>query len=77
MKKYDALNFINRVHEYLDNALTDQESSQFIKDIHQDPSLLTILNNERNIRIAMKNKLGRKKVGEDFINSIRGRLYSD
>ena len=76
MEKYDALNFINRVHEYLDNALTDQESSQFIKDIHQNPALLTILNNERNIRVAMKNKLERKKVGTELIDLIKGRLYT-
>ena len=76
MEKYDALNFINRVYEYLDNALTDQESSQFIKDIYQNPALLTILNNERNIRVAMKNKLERKKVGDELIDLIKGRLYS-
>jgi len=75
IEKNDALSFINKVHEYLDNALSESESSQFINDIHHDPALLAILNRERNMRTFMKNNLERKTVENKFIESIKGQLY--
>ncbi len=75
IEKNDALNFINKVHEYLDNALSENESSQFIKTIQNDPALLAILNRERNMRTFMKNNLQRKTVENKFIESIKGQLY--
>jgi DNA-binding phage protein len=75
IEKNNALNFINKVHAYLDNALSENESSQFIKTIHSDPALLAILNRERNMRTFMKNNLERKTVQNKLIESIKGQLY--
>ncbi len=75
IEKHNALNFVHKVHEYLDNALSESESSQFIKTIHSDPSLLAILNDERNMRTFMKNNLKRKTVENKLIESIKGQLY--
>ena len=75
IEKHDALSFINKVHEYLDNALSESECSQFISDIHHNPALLAILNKERNMRTFMKNNIERKTVENKFIESIKGKLY--
>ena len=75
IEKYNALKFVKIVHEYLDNALNENESRDFIKDVHNNPALAQILNEERNLRTTMKNQLQRPKVDKDFIESIKGKLY--
>ena len=75
-KKYNVSMFINKVHEYLDDALSEKECNEFIKDVHQNPRLIHILNNERNLRTTIKNQLQRPKVKKSFIESIKERLYS-
>lgn len=76
IEKHDALKFINKVHEYLDNALSESECKTFIKDLHENPALMKILNSERNIRTIFKNQLQRSTVDDEFIESIKIRLYS-
>jgi len=75
-EKYNTSKFIDKVHEYLDNALNTSECKDFIKDVHSDPALAQILNNERNLRTTMKNQLERPKVKKGFIDMIKDRLYS-
>lgn len=75
IEKYNALKFVKIVHEYLDNALNENESRDFIKDVHSNPALAQILNEERNLRTTMKNQLQRPKVADDFIELIKGKLY--
>lgn len=75
IEKYNALKFVKIVHEYLDNALNEKESKDFIKTVHNNPALAQILNEERNLRTTMKNQLQRHKVDKDFIESIKGKLY--
>lgn len=75
IEKYKALKFVKKVHEYLDNALNEKEIKDFIKDVHSNPALAEILHNERNFRTTMKNQLQRPKVDDDFIESIKGKLY--
>ena len=75
IEKNNAIEFIYKVHEYLDNALSENESSQFIKTIYQDPALLAILNSERNMRTFVKNNLERKTVENKLIESIKENLY--
>jgi len=75
-KKYNVSKFINKVHEYLDNALSEKECKEFIEDVHSNPTFVQILNNERNLRTTIKNQLQRPKVKKDFIEAIKGRLYS-
>jgi len=69
-------NFLKNVHQYLDNALSTKESKAFIQDVYNNPILAKILNEERNLRTTIKNKLQRPKVAKNLIDSIRDRLYS-
>ena len=75
IEKYDALGVLNKIHEYLDNALTEEESLIFIQDIQKHPHLVQQLNHERNIRTFIKNNFERKTVREEFIERIRGKIY--
>ncbi len=74
--KSKTTDFIINVHKYLDHALTANESKDFIQDVHNNPLLAKILNEERNLRITIKNHLQRPKVEKSFIKMIKDSLYS-
>lgn len=74
-KKHDPLYYVKKINEYLDNALNENESTDFIKNVQQDPSLNQMLNKERNLRTMLKNQLKRQTVDNSFINSLKQRLY--
>jgi DNA-binding phage protein len=74
-KKHDPLYYVKKINEYLDNALNENESTDFIKSVQQDPSLNQMLNKERNLRTMLKNQLKRQTVDNSFINSLKQRLY--
>ncbi len=73
--KFNTSEYVYRVHQYLDSNLNETESTNFIKDVQNNPTLGKILNQERNLRTRIKNQLQRPTVGEDLINSIKRKLY--
>jgi hypothetical protein len=75
-EKHNPLYYMNKIDEYLDNALSENECSEFIRDVQQDPLLNQMLNKERNIRTMIKNQFQRQKVDNSFINAIKKKLYS-
>jgi len=74
IEKYDTLGFLGKVHEYLDNALSEEECMVFIRDVHKHPHLIQQLNHERNIRTLIKNRFERKTVAQEFIERLRGQI---
>lgn len=74
-EKHDPLYYMKKINEYLDNALNEKECSEFIKTVHQDPGLNSLLNKERNLRTMIKNQIQRQTVDSGFINSIKQKLY--
>lgn len=56
-EKHNPLYYVNKINEYLDNALSEHECSDFIKSVQQDPALNQLLNKERNLRTIVKIKL--------------------
>lgn len=74
-KKHDPLYYIGKINEYLDNAMNENESSNFIKTVHEDPELSQMLNQEKNLRKLLKNQIKRQTVDNTFIDSIKQRLY--
>ncbi len=75
-KKNNTTDFLKNVHRYLDNALSTNESKNFIQDVYKNPLLAKILNEERNLRTTIKNKLQRPEVAQNLIDSIRDNIYS-
>ena len=75
-EKHNPMYYMNKIDEYLDNALSEKECSDFIKDVQQDPLLNQLLNKERNLRTMIKNQFQKQKVDNNFINSLKNRLYS-
>ncbi len=75
-KNNNTADFLKNVHKYLDNALSPKESKNFIQDVYKNPLLAKILNEERNLRTTIKNKLQRPKVAQNLIDTIRDNIYS-
>jgi hypothetical protein len=75
-EKHNPMYYMNKIDEYLDNALSEKECSDFIKDVQQDPLLNQLLNKEKKLRTMIKNQFQRQKVDNNFINSLKNRLYS-
>jgi len=58
-KNDNTSNFLQNVHQYLDNAFTAKESQAFIQDVYNNPVLAKMLNEERNLRTT-KDQRSRK-----------------
>lgn len=73
--KINSLAFVNKIHEYLDHSMDENEVSDFVKSIQSDPDLNQILNQERNIRTILKNKIQRSSVDNQLIDDIKQKLF--
>lgn len=75
-KDHNPLKLMSKIHEYLDNALTENESNKFIKSVQEDPNLAQLLNKEKNLRTIIKNQFQRQQVDSNFINTLKQKLFS-
>lgn len=75
-EKHNPLYYVTKINEYLDNALNANECTDFIKNVQKDPALNQLLNKERNLRTMIKNQIQRRSVDNNYIDSIKQRLYS-
>jgi hypothetical protein len=73
--KHNPMHYMNMINEYLDNALSEEKCTDFIRSVQSNPALNKMLNNERLLRNMIKNRIERKKVGDELINTIKQKLY--
>lgn len=74
-KKLNSLDFVTKIHEYLDSAMSENEVTDFMKSIHSNPALNHLLNQERNIRTTLKNRIQRSPVDNHLIDTIKQKLF--
>jgi len=69
----------NKVQEqislYLDNALEPDQKKEFIDRIQMNPSLSQAVEKEKHFRSMIRTKIGRPKLGADFIQIIKNKIH--
>lgn len=73
--KHNPMHYMNLVNEYLDNALSEEKCTEFVRSVQNNPALNKMINNERQLRNMIKNRVERKKVGDELIDLIKQKLY--
>lgn len=67
----------NKVNMYLDNALSNEDATQFLNQMQDNPSFNKILEKEQSFRKLIKNNVPRRKVSDDLIKGIMRKISTD
>ncbi len=68
--------FQRRLVMYLDGALSNQESREFLTDVKNSPDHLAKLQKEQSFREFLRKKVNRRSVSPALINSIKSKINS-
>ncbi len=68
--------FQRRLVMYLDGALSNEESREFLTEIKNSPEHLAKLQKEKTFREFLRNKVNRRPVSPSLINSIKSKINS-
>jgi len=66
--------FQRRLVMYLDGALSNEESREFLTDIKNSPEQLAKLQKEKSFREFLRKKVNRRSVSPALINSIKSKI---
>ena len=66
--------FQRRLVMYLDGALSNEESREFLTDIKNSPDHLAKLQEEKSFREFLRKKVSRRSVSPALINSIKSKI---
>ena len=68
--------FQRRLVMYLDGALSNQESREFLTDVKNSPEQLAKLQKEKSFREFLRKKVNRRSVSPALISSIKSKINS-
>lgn len=68
--------FQRRLVMFLDGALSNQESREFLTDVKKSPEQLAKLQKEKSFREFLRKKVNRRSVSPALINSIKSKINS-
>jgi hypothetical protein len=68
--------FQRRLVMYLDGALSNEESREFLTDIKNSPEQLAKLQKEKSFREFLRKKVSRRSVSPALLNSIKSKINS-
>lgn len=71
----DGLNEIkDRISLYFDNALNENDSSEFLNTIQENPVYTQLFNHEKKVREQLKHHVQRSNSNNDLIKRIRDHI---
>lgn len=74
-KKEDANSQIKgRISLYFDNALNEQDQSELLHTIQNNPSYTEMFNQEKKVREQLKHRLQRPHMNNDLVKRIRDHI---
>lgn len=76
MKSGNPGEFQRRLVMYLDGALSNEESREFLTDVKSSPENLVKLQKEKSFREFLRKKVNRRSVSPALINSIKSKINS-
>ncbi|NJL76074.1 MAG: hypothetical protein HC892_14685 [Saprospiraceae bacterium] len=65
---------VNKVTMYLDNALSEAEEIELLKEIKLNPEYFSVLSKERSFREFLKSRVHKRKVSPSLVQSIKDKI---
>ena len=69
--------FVEKVNMYLDNELSKEAELELLKEIKSNPHYHEVLSQEQSFRNFIKNKVQRRTVSPDLIQTIKSKIKVD
>ena len=70
----NLIDFTERVNLYLDNEMDPDDEKNLMKEMDENPSYKTVMDDEREFRQFIKNKVQRSSVSPDLIKTIKEKI---
>ena len=78
MKHSNKINEIQKkINLYLDQALNDEDQLKMMEQVNANPDYPHMINQERNFRTFLKNKVQRSHVSSELIQTIINKVKLD
>jgi hypothetical protein len=78
MKQSNRINDIQKkINLYLDQALNDEDQLKMMEQVKANPDYPQMINQERNFRTFLKNKVHRSPVSSELIQKIINKVKLD